>query len=159
MRNVTGGRNKFYMQFSKQKAKEQSREEFYARANLKTTIVRLHEDIYNKVKQGEVNKYKGIIGGIEDKKARATTLRERAKWQKVGDKCSGEFFKSVWQKNAQAIILELRDNQGMNFTKKEDLEAICLDFYKNLYKHREILEGAINEVLEGLLATFTCKKY
>ena len=60
------------------------------------------------------------------------------------------------QKNAQAIISELRNNQGMSFIKKEDFETICLDFYKNLYKHKEICKGTINEVLEGLPTTFTC---
>lgn len=74
----------------------------------------------------------------------------------MGDKCTGEFFKSVRQKNAHAVISELRDNQGRSFTRKEDLEAICLDFYKKLYEHKEVSEEAINEVLDGLLATFTC---
>ena len=78
-------------------------------------------------KQGEVNKYKYIIEGIEDRKARRATIRARVKWQKVGDKCSGEFFKAVRQKNTQAIISELRDNQGRIFTRREDLEAICMD--------------------------------
>ena len=36
-----------------------------------------------------------------------------------------------------------------------DLETICLEFYKKLYKYKETSEGAINEVLEGLPATFT----
>lgn len=58
------------------------------------------------------------------------------KWQKVGDKCIGEFFKLIKQKNAQAIISDFKDNQGRGFTKREDLEQICLDFYKNLYKHK-----------------------
>lgn len=35
--------------------------ELYARVNLETATARLHEDIYNEVKQGEVNKYKYII--------------------------------------------------------------------------------------------------
>ena len=152
LRHVT----RFYRQFSKQKASENKREELYARANLETTTARLHEDIHNEDKQGEVNRYKGIIEGIEDRKARGATIRARVKWQKVGDKCTGEFFKSVRQKNTLAIISELRDTHGRSFTRKEDLEAICLDFYKNLYKHKDISEGAINEVLEGLPATFTC---
>ena len=46
-------------------------------------------------KQGEVNKYKSIIEGIEDRKARGATIKDRVRWQKVGDRCSGEFFKSI----------------------------------------------------------------
>ena len=103
LRHVT----RFYRQFSKQKAKEHRREELNARANLETAIARLHDDIYDEGKQGEVNKYKGIIEGIEDRKARGATIRARVKWQKVGDKCTGEFFKSVRQKNAHAVISEL----------------------------------------------------
>lgn len=146
----------YYRQLSKQMAKEHKREELYARANLETAMARLHENIYNINKQGEVNKYKSIIEGIETRKTRGVTIRARAKWQKVGDKCSREFFKSIRPRNVQSIISELRDNQGKSFTKKEDLEKICLDFYQNLYKYKEISEGAMNEVLEGLPATFTC---
>lgn len=39
--------------------------------------------------------------------------------------------------------------------KKKDLEKIYLDFYKDVYQHREILEGALSEVMEGLPITFT----
>ena len=138
-------------------AKKHKREELYARANLETATARLHEDIYDLDKQSEVNKYKNIIEGIETRNARGATLRARVKWQGIGDKCSVEFCKLVRPRNTQAIISELRDNQGRSFTKNEDLEEICLDFYKNLYKHKGILEGALNEVFEGLPATFTCK--
>lgn len=137
------------------KRQRNKKKELYARANLERATARLHEDIHNEVKQGEVNKYRGIVEGIEDRKARGATIRARVKWQKIGDKCSGEFFKSVRQKNTQAIIFELRDNKGRSFNRREDLETICLDFYKNFYKYKETSEGAINEVLEGLPATFT----
>lgn len=90
LRHVT----RYYIQFSKQKAKEHKREELYARANLESATARLHEDIYNEDKQGEVNKYKNIIEGIETRKARGATIRARVKWQKVGDKCSGDFFQA-----------------------------------------------------------------
>ena len=118
-------------------AKEHKREVLYARTNLEPATTRLHEDVYDMDKQGEVNKYKNIIEGIETRKARGVIIRARVKWQKVGDKCLVEFFKSVSQRNTQTIISELRDNQGRSSTKKEDLEKICLDFYKNLYKHKK----------------------
>ena len=85
---------------------------------------------------------------IETRKARGATIRARVKWQQVGDKCSAEFFKSVRQKNSQSIISELRDEHGRCFTRKEDLDKICLDFYSNLYKHKEILEEAFEVVAE-----------
>ena len=69
-----------YRQFSKQMAKEYKKEELYTRANLETTTARMHEDSYNEDKQREVNKYKGIIEGIEERKARVTTIRARVKW-------------------------------------------------------------------------------
>ena len=46
-------------------------------------------------------------------------VRSRVKWQKVGNKCTAEFFKSVRQKNSQAVISELKDNNGRLFTKRE----------------------------------------
>ena len=152
LRHVT----RFYRQFSKLKVKEHRREELNTRANLETATAQLHEDIHNTEKQGEVNKYKSIIDGIEDKKARGATIRAKVKWQKVGDKCFGKFFKLVRQKNIHAVIAELKDNQGRSFTRREDLGEICLDFYRKLYKHTRISEEAMNEILEDLPATFTC---
>ena len=73
----------------------------------------------------------------------------------MGDKCSKELFKAVRQKSTQAIIAELKDRQGRSFTKREDLERICLDFYKDLYIHKEIIEEALTEITEGLPALFT----
>lgn len=82
-------------------------------------------------------------------------MKVRIKWQHVGDKCSAEFFKSVRQKNAQAHITKLKDKQGRSFTRREDLEMIYYDFYRDLYKHKDISEVALNEVIEGLPTTFT----
>lgn len=39
--------------------------------------------------------------------------------------------------------------------KREDLKRICHDFYKDLYKHKEILEETHMVVMEGSPATFT----
>lgn len=74
----------------------------------------------------------------------------------MGDKCTTEFFRSVGQKNSQAVITELRDYQGRSFTKKEDLGKTCLDFYQNLYKYKAISGEAMREFMDGLLATITC---
>ena len=71
---------------------------------METATARLHEDIYDLDKQGEVNKFKRIIEEIETRKARGATIRARVKWKKIGDKCSREFFKSVRPRNVQAII-------------------------------------------------------
>ena len=142
LRHIT----RYYRQFSKQMAKEYKREELYARADLETAMARLHKDIYDRDKHGEVNKFKRIIEEIETRKAKGATIRAMVKWKKIGNKCLEEFFKLVRPRIAQAIISKLRDNQGRSFT-KEDLEVICLEFYKNLYQHKEISEGAMNKVL------------
>lgn len=147
---------KLYRQFSKQQAKEHKREELNARAKFEVAMARLHNDIYNVELQGKVNQYKRMIEEIATRKARGTSIRSKVKWQKLGDKCSAKFFRLVKQKNSQAVILELRDNQGRSFTRKEDLGKICLDFYQNLYMHQDISGEAIREVLEGLPTTFTC---
>lgn len=64
-----------------------------------------------------------------------------------------QILSTIRQKNSQAIILDLRDNQGRSFT-KEDLGKICLEFYQDLYKYKAISGEAMQEVLEGLLAIF-----
>lgn len=99
--------------------------------------------------------HKRTLEEIETKKARGATIRSRVKWQKVGDKCTEEFFRSVRQKNSHAVISELRDNHGRCFTKREDLEQICLAFYQQLYGHKEISGKAMREVLDDLLEIFT----
>lgn len=50
--------------------------------------------------------------------------------------------------------MELQDNHGRSFTKREDLDSICLNFYKNFYQYKEVSEDALKEVLEDLLVTF-----
>lgn len=87
-------------------------------------------------------------------KARGVAIRYRVKWQKVGNKYSVEFFKLVRQKNTQVVVSKLRDKQGKIFMKKEDHGKICLDFYKDLYEYKTILEDALREVMNDLLAIF-----
>ena len=99
--------------------------------------------------------YKRTLEEIETRKARGATIRSRVKWQKVGDKCTEEFFRSVRQKNSQAIISELRDNHGWCFTKREDLEQICLAFYQQLYRYKTNSREAMREVLDDHPAIFT----
>ena len=66
-----------------------------------------------------------------------------------------EFFKSVRQKNTHMVITELKDKHGRSFTKMEDLDSICQDFYQDLYRHKDIEEEALLEVIEGVPAIFT----
>lgn len=89
---------RFYRQYSKQKAKENKREELNARANLEIATASLHDDIYNVGKQGEVNLLKRTIEDIKTRKARGATIRSRVECQKIGDKCTTKFFKSVRQR-------------------------------------------------------------
>ena len=53
------------------------------------------------------------------------------------------------------VITKFKDKHGWSFTKNEDLDRICLDFYQDLYRHRVIEEEALLEVMEGVPATFT----
>ena len=73
----------------------------------------------------------------------------------MGDKCSAEFFKSVRQKNSRAVLSELKDKHGRRFTRREDLDTICYNFYKNLYGHKEVSEEAIMEVFSSFRASFS----
>ena len=151
LRNVT----RFYRQLSIRKAKEFRKVELDARAKLEMAIATLHEDIYDIDKQGEVSRLTNILEEIESRKARGATIRARVQWQQVGDKCSAEFFKSVRQKNSQAVLSELMDKHGRRFTKRDDLDTICYDFYKNLYGHKEVSEEAIMEVFTGFRVSFS----
>ena len=122
--------SRVYRQESKKIARGNKREELDTRANLEITVANLHEDIYNANKQREVNELRQTLDGIETRKASGAAIRARVKWQKLGDKCSAEFFKSVRQKIPNALMTELKNNHGRIFTRQEDLQKICYEFYK-----------------------------
>ena len=46
------------------------------------------------------------------------------------------------------------DKHGRYFTRKEDLDTICYDFYKNLYEYKEVSEETLMDVFERFQATF-----
>ena len=150
LRNTT----RFYRYFSKIKAKKFRKKELDTKARLEVALATLHEDAYDTGKQGEVSRLTKVMEELENKKARGATIRARVKWQGVGDKCSAEFFKSVRQKNTQAVITELKDIDGRICTRRKDLDRICLDFYRKLYAFKEILEEALEEVFTGFPVTF-----
>ena len=138
-----------------QKAKEFKWEELNIKANLEVATAELHNDIYNIDLQGKVSKYKHLLEESDMRKVRGAVVRSRVKRQRIGDKCTSDFFKSVRQKNTRTIISELKDKHGRIFTKSEELGQICLDFYQDLYQHKGVSEEAIREILEGLPRTFT----
>lgn len=150
LRNIV----RYYQHFSKLKAKEFRKRELDLRAKLEVTIATLHEDTYDPIKQGEVSKLSMTMDEIENRKARDATIRAGIKWQVFGDKCSAKFFKSVRQKNNHTVITELKDIYGSIFTRREDLDRICYDFYQKLYVHKEISEETIKEVFIGFPVTF-----
>ena len=53
------------------------------------------------------------------------------------------------------VIMELKDEHGRSFIKRNDLDRICQDFYQDLYRHEDIEEKALIKMMEGVLATFT----
>lgn len=50
---------------------------------------------------------------------------------------------------------ELKDQQGHIFTKREDLDWICHNFYEELYRHKDIFKDALRQVFADFLVTFT----
>ena len=119
--------SRMYRQESKKIARGNKREELDTRANLEIAVANLHEDIYNADKQREVNVMRQVLDGIETRKTRGAAIKARVKWQKLGDKCSAKFFKSVWQKNPNALMTELKVNHGRIFTRQEDLQKMCYE--------------------------------
>lgn len=118
--------SRLYRILSIQKAKEFRKEELDRRANLENALARLHEDVYNVFKQGEVREIKNALEGVESWKAKGDIFRVRMKWNKVGNKCSAEFFNSVKHKHRSVVITELQDSHGRSFTKREDLDEIVV---------------------------------
>lgn len=92
---------------------------------------------------------------IEKQTAKTASITARTKWKQIGNKCSRQFFKVVLKKNTNFAILGLRNRRVEVVNERLELEDICFDFYSALYKGQHILEGAILEVFDGLLASFT----
>lgn len=57
-------------------------------------------------------------------------MKSRIGWNDVGNKCLVEFFKLIRQNNASFISIKFQYNHGRVFTKKENLDRICYEFYK-----------------------------
>lgn len=81
---------------------------------------------------------------------RGPTIKSKFKWDKVGNKCFVEFFKSIRQNDSAFIITELRDNHARGFTKRKDLDRICHDLYIQLYNHKDIFEVALRDFMSPL---------
>lgn len=62
-------------------------------------------DVYNVSKQGQVWEIKNALKNIQGR--RGAAIRERVKWNKVGNKFSAKFFNVVKQKNNMTIIMKL----------------------------------------------------
>lgn len=116
-------------------------------------MANLHEDMYNGTKQGKVWEINNTLEGIESKKTRNASVRARVKWSNVGHKCSAESFNAVKPRH-KLVFAELHDNHGRSFTKTKEVDQICHSFYIQLYKHKDICEGAMREVFEGFTLLF-----
>ena len=147
--------SRLYRQVSKSKTTELRRLELDTNAKLGIATAKFYKDPYNITRQEEVNHLQDKIDGMETHRARGATIRTKIKWQKVGDKCTAEFFKSVRQKKSQAVISSLKDKHGRTFTNRVDFDSICHDFHEDLYKYREVSEEALKEVFEGFPVIFT----
>lgn len=85
----------FFRQHSKQRAKENKKEELDIKAKLEIATTQLHHNMYNTEIQGEVSELSNALEEIEVWKARGAPIRSKLKWKQVGDKCTVEFFKYV----------------------------------------------------------------
>lgn len=137
------------------RARESKKEELDVMVRPEVSIAHLYDDINNINNRGEVNELKRSIEGIETRKARGAAIWSRVKWKQVNEKCLAELFKSVKQKNAKVIMSKLKDQQGHIFTKREDLDRIWHNFYKELYRHKNISKDSLREVFEDFPVILT----
>lgn len=71
----------------------------------------------------------------------------------VGNTGSKEFYRATKKHSGASHITELEDTQGILRRDRNDLEEICLSYYRTLYaegNHSTAVEEARNEVLECL---------
>lgn len=66
--------------------------------------------------------------------AKGMAIHSRIKCKQFGDKCSKQFFQVVRQKNIHSVILLLKNKRVELVNKREELEAICFDFYSQYTK-------------------------
>lgn len=79
----------------------------------------------------------------------------KVKWKQVGNKCLAKLFKLVKHKNTKAFMTELKDQHGQIFTKREDLDRRCHNFYIELYRHKDIIEDDLRGLFDKFSITYT----
>lgn len=126
-------------------------------------IATSHENVYDTVKEWEVSGLTRAMEEIQSRNAFRETISVRVKWQVVRDKCSEEFFKSLRLKNNQTVMTELNDSHSRTFTRIEDLDWICYDFYKkNLWTQGDfggVTWGGIHWILDNVYMCNECVNY
>jgi hypothetical protein len=73
---------------------------------------------------------------LEAWKMEGHTIRAWVQWKSCGDRGSKEFYNAARPKEAQACITELLSSEGVRCHDQEQLEAICLSFFSQLYQNR-----------------------
>jgi hypothetical protein len=84
-----------------------------------------------------VGSLKSKIQELEDVKTVGQRLWARIRWNQLGDTVSKEIFSIIKSKPNKTLIFALRDEDGNVVSRKEDLEFVCCNFYKNLYQVKE----------------------
>lgn len=77
----------------------------------------------------------------------------RSNGKHVGDIYTSKFFNVVRQ-NIASFLTKLKDHRGQFFTMREVIDHISRNFYKELYKHKDISEDALREVFDDLPIAF-----
>jgi hypothetical protein len=90
---------------------------------------------------------------VEDRKVEGKKIRTRIRWKLKGDMVSKEFFKAIKEKSASTAITGLRNKDGVLVKDRAGLEAICQEYYADLYrsppKNHET-EAAVALILDTL---------
>lgn len=124
---------RFYKGFCKQQSRCSRAEETRLRAELSQAMEGLQSNPANSTDQQRLADSADALEKLELHKLRGRQLRSRLRWMQVGDTGSKEFYRANRKHSGASHITELEDSHGNICHDRTDLEAICIQYYQDLY--------------------------
>lgn len=135
----------------KRKAKTTYNEQFL---EVRSAELKLQEDWTDLSAWEQLNAAQAKLEDIRQSKLEATKNANAARWCRVGDRCSKEFFEFHKDPKRKSSITELMDG-GRSLTAQKDLEEYILRYYKELYTNDPVVENNVEARNRCLLSVPT----
>lgn len=124
---------RFYRSYCKQKARANRESEERLRSDLVTAMENLQTKPRCAASQHRLSECADALEKLELHRVKGQQIRSRTKWMQVGDTGSKEFYRATKKRSGASYITELEDDHGIPRHDQNDLEEICISYYRSLY--------------------------